>query len=222
MCLIITCRASLRNTGSPAPADRPPLELLSRSVDQDLQAASSSDRSTRMPLTKAARRSAWRSILDCSGPSTAAPRPSMSSAVGDTTPHLADAVAERRYGCMRGAGSGYLNAVRPGDTVLARVQPCLEAFRIRHDGRTPVIMVAAGTGAGPRPGRHHGPPRSRGEWNPASPGAVLLRLRCSRHGLPACRDVAPPSGRAWSRCGPPSARPGRRPAVRAGPHRSSG
>ncbi|MFI9758799.1 cytochrome P450 [Streptomyces sp. NPDC051963] len=50
-------------------------------------------------------------------------------------------------GEYRGTGSGYLTGVEPGDTVLARVQPCREAFRI--DGSTPVIMIAAGTGLAP-------------------------------------------------------------------------
>ncbi|MEV5540006.1 hypothetical protein AB0L13_24430 [Saccharopolyspora shandongensis] len=50
-------------------------------------------------------------------------------------------------GEFRGTGSGYLNAVRPGDTVLARVQPCREAFRIGTD--VPVVMIAAGTGLAP-------------------------------------------------------------------------
>lgn len=49
----------------------------------------------------------------------------------------------------RGTGSGHLNGVRPGDTVLARVQPCREAFRIDHADTAPVIMVAAGTGLAP-------------------------------------------------------------------------
>ncbi|MWA09542.1 bifunctional cytochrome P450/NADPH--P450 reductase [Streptomyces sp. BA2] len=49
----------------------------------------------------------------------------------------------------RGTGSGHLNGVRPGDTVLARVQPCREAFRIGHTDAAPVIMVAAGTGLAP-------------------------------------------------------------------------
>ncbi|WP_344364749.1 cytochrome P450 [Streptomyces gobitricini] len=47
-----------------------------------------------------------------------------------------------------GTGSAHLASVRPGDTVLARVQPCREAFRIVH-GDEPLIMVAAGTGLAP-------------------------------------------------------------------------
>ncbi|MEW1672114.1 cytochrome P450 [Streptomyces noursei] len=48
-----------------------------------------------------------------------------------------------------GTGSTHLHAVRPGDTVLARVQPCREAFRLDPDDDTPVILVAAGTGLAP-------------------------------------------------------------------------
>ncbi|MEV0321456.1 cytochrome P450 [Streptomyces sp. NPDC050658] len=49
----------------------------------------------------------------------------------------------------RGTGSGHLVGVRPGDTVLARVQPCREAFRIDHEDAAPVVMIAAGTGLAP-------------------------------------------------------------------------
>ncbi|MFE7540820.1 bifunctional cytochrome P450/NADPH--P450 reductase [Streptomyces platensis] len=48
-----------------------------------------------------------------------------------------------------GTGSTYLHGVRPGDTVLARVQPCREAFRLDAADDTPVILVAAGTGLAP-------------------------------------------------------------------------
>ncbi|MEU5299791.1 cytochrome P450 [Streptomyces noursei] len=48
-----------------------------------------------------------------------------------------------------GTGSTYLHTLRPGDTVLARVQPCREAFRLDPADDTPVIMVAAGTGLAP-------------------------------------------------------------------------
>ncbi|MFF8828829.1 cytochrome P450 [Streptomyces sp. NPDC015131] len=47
-----------------------------------------------------------------------------------------------------GTGSAYLAALRPGDTVLAGVRPCREAFRVVH-GDEPLIMVAAGTGLAP-------------------------------------------------------------------------
>ncbi|MFV0130494.1 bifunctional cytochrome P450/NADPH--P450 reductase [Streptomyces sp. HMX112] len=47
-----------------------------------------------------------------------------------------------------GTGSAYLASVRPGDTVLARIQPCREAFRVPH-GTRPLILVAAGTGLAP-------------------------------------------------------------------------
>ncbi|GAA2736483.1 cytochrome P450 [Streptomyces nogalater] len=58
-----------------------------------------------------------------------------------------DAPARSGKGRYRGTGSGHLAALRPGDTVYARVQPCREAFRI--DGSAPVVMVAAGTGLAP-------------------------------------------------------------------------
>ncbi|MER6775968.1 MULTISPECIES: cytochrome P450 [unclassified Streptomyces] len=54
-----------------------------------------------------------------------------------------------RDGVFRGVGSSYLHRVRPGDTLLARVQPCREDFRVPHDERTPVIMIGAGTGLAP-------------------------------------------------------------------------
>lgn len=58
-----------------------------------------------------------------------------------------EAPARSGRGTYRGTGSGHLAAVRPGDTVYARVQPCRDAFRI--DSTTPVVMVAAGTGLAP-------------------------------------------------------------------------
>ncbi|MEU9044745.1 MULTISPECIES: cytochrome P450 [unclassified Kitasatospora] len=57
------------------------------------------------------------------------------------------APARSGRGTFRGTGSGHLARLAVGDTVLARVQPCREAFRIGH--RTPVIMIAAGTGLAP-------------------------------------------------------------------------
>ena len=48
-----------------------------------------------------------------------------------------------------GTGSAHLHALRPGDTVLARVQPCREAFRLDAADDTPVILIAAGTGLAP-------------------------------------------------------------------------
>lgn len=60
---------------------------------------------------------------------------------------LLEAPARSGNGVYTGTGSGHLGAVKPGDTVLARVQPCREAFRIDHS--MPVVMVAAGTGLAP-------------------------------------------------------------------------
>ncbi|WP_369360133.1 cytochrome P450 [Streptomyces sp. cg2] len=48
-----------------------------------------------------------------------------------------------------GTGSTHLHTLRPGDTLLARIQPCREAFRLDPADETPVIMVAAGTGLAP-------------------------------------------------------------------------
>ncbi|WP_328731110.1 cytochrome P450 [Streptomyces caniferus] len=48
-----------------------------------------------------------------------------------------------------GTGSTHLHSLRPGDTVLARVQPCREAFRIDPADDTPVVLIAAGTGLAP-------------------------------------------------------------------------
>ncbi|MBX7548506.1 cytochrome P450 [Streptomyces sp. tea 10] len=58
-----------------------------------------------------------------------------------------DAPARSGRGRYRGTGSGHLAALKPGDTVYARVQPCREVFRI--DGSAPVVMIAAGTGLAP-------------------------------------------------------------------------
>lgn len=60
---------------------------------------------------------------------------------------LLEAPARSGKGTYRGTGSGHLAALRPGDTVYARVRPCREAFRI--DGSAPVVMIAAGTGLAP-------------------------------------------------------------------------
>ncbi|MEU9079284.1 cytochrome P450 [Kitasatospora sp. NPDC048538] len=57
------------------------------------------------------------------------------------------APARSGRGTFRGTGSGYLDRLAVGATVLARVRPCREVFRIGH--RAPVIMIAAGTGLAP-------------------------------------------------------------------------
>ncbi|MGK5629625.1 bifunctional cytochrome P450/NADPH--P450 reductase [Streptomyces sp. URMC 123] len=62
---------------------------------------------------------------------------------------LLDAPARSGSGRFRGVGSSYLHRVAPGDTVLARVSPCREAFRIDPAAATPVIMIGAGTGMAP-------------------------------------------------------------------------
>ncbi|MFI9234852.1 bifunctional cytochrome P450/NADPH--P450 reductase [Streptomyces sp. NPDC053079] len=62
---------------------------------------------------------------------------------------LLQAPARSGRGEFRGTGSAHLAGLRPGDTVLARVQPCREAFRVTDHERTPVVMIAAGTGLAP-------------------------------------------------------------------------
>ncbi|WP_306319984.1 MULTISPECIES: cytochrome P450 [unclassified Streptomyces] len=60
-----------------------------------------------------------------------------------------DAPAASGTGRHRGTGSHHLASLKPGDTVLGRVQPCRDAFRIDADTAEPVVMVAAGTGLAP-------------------------------------------------------------------------
>ncbi|MFJ4199904.1 cytochrome P450 [Streptomyces sviceus] len=60
---------------------------------------------------------------------------------------LLEAPARSGNGTHRGVGSGYLAEVQPGDTVLARIQPCRDAFRVDH--ARPVVMISAGTGLAP-------------------------------------------------------------------------
>lgn len=60
---------------------------------------------------------------------------------------LLEAPARSGNGTYRGVGSGHLADVQAGDTVLARIQPCREAFRVDHSA--PVVMIAAGTGLAP-------------------------------------------------------------------------
>ncbi|GAB2812313.1 bifunctional cytochrome P450/NADPH--P450 reductase [Streptomyces daliensis] len=80
---------------------------------------------------------------------------SVSSSPGDLPGHadlmvsLLEAPARSGRGTYRGTGSAHLVALAPGDTVLARVQPCREAFRVPHAADVPVLMVGAGTGLAP-------------------------------------------------------------------------
>ncbi|MET8953948.1 cytochrome P450 [Streptomyces sp. NPDC004393] len=60
---------------------------------------------------------------------------------------LLQAPARSGNGTYRGVGSGHLATVQRGDTVLARIRPCREAFRVDHTA--PTIMIAAGTGLAP-------------------------------------------------------------------------
>ncbi|MGW5650639.1 bifunctional cytochrome P450/NADPH--P450 reductase [Streptomyces humi] len=52
-------------------------------------------------------------------------------------------------GTFGGVASHYLQTVRPGDAVQARVLPCRETFRLPQDTGLPVILVSAGTGLAP-------------------------------------------------------------------------
>ncbi|MFF1695030.1 cytochrome P450 [Streptomyces sp. NPDC058257] len=76
--------------------------------------------------------------------------PGVSPGHADLMVSILQAPARSGSGLLyRGTGSGHLGGVRTGDTVLARVQPCREAFRIDHADAAPVVMVAAGTGLAP-------------------------------------------------------------------------
>ncbi|MBB4986854.1 bifunctional cytochrome P450/NADPH--P450 reductase [Streptomyces nymphaeiformis] len=52
-------------------------------------------------------------------------------------------------GTFHGIASHYVQTVRAGDTVQARVLPCSESFRLPEDQSVPVILVSAGTGLAP-------------------------------------------------------------------------
>jgi cytochrome P450/NADPH-cytochrome P450 reductase len=139
---------------NPCPPERAALAALA-----DDAAARAADGRTLLELVEAcpALRGAleWPRLLDVLTPLR--PRHySVSSSPGVRPGHadlmvsLLEAPARSGSGRLyRGTGSGHLHGVRPGDTVLARVQPCRDAFRIGHTDPTPVIMVGAGTGLAP-------------------------------------------------------------------------
>ncbi|MEV6683568.1 cytochrome P450 [Streptomyces erythrochromogenes] len=52
-------------------------------------------------------------------------------------------------GTFHGIASHYVQTVKAGDTVQARVLPCSETFRLPQDTSVPVIVVSAGTGLAP-------------------------------------------------------------------------
>jgi cytochrome P450/NADPH-cytochrome P450 reductase len=138
---------------NPCPPEQKALQALAQ--DAEAQAA---DHRTLLDLIEdhpALRETlTWPVLLDLLPPRR--PRHYSISSSSANDPHHVDlmisllqAPARSGRGTYRGTGSGYLNTVSPGDSVLARVQPCREAFRIRHDDVTPVIMIAAGTGLAP-------------------------------------------------------------------------
>ncbi|MGW4673731.1 cytochrome P450 [Streptomyces sp. NPDC004324] len=94
----------------------------------------------------------WPALLDLFTPLrprsySVSSSPVTDPAHADLMVSLLEAPARSGGGTYTGVGSGYLNTVRPGETVLARVQPCREAFRIDHSA--PAVMIAAGTGLAP-------------------------------------------------------------------------
>ncbi|MFF1710090.1 bifunctional cytochrome P450/NADPH--P450 reductase [Streptomyces sp. NPDC058268] len=139
---------------NPCPPERAELDALASDAE-----ARAADGRTLLELVEAcpALRGAleWPRLLDVLAPLR--PRHySVSSSPGVRPGHadlmvsLLEAPARSGNGRLyRGTGSGHLNGVRPGDTVLARVQPCREVFRIDHADTAPVIMFAAGTGLAP-------------------------------------------------------------------------
>lgn len=94
----------------------------------------------------------WPTVLDLLPPMrtryySIASSPTVSPGRIDLIVSLLDEPHRRGAGRYRGAGSGYLSRATVGGTVSARVAPCREAFRCRHD--VPAILVAAGTGLAP-------------------------------------------------------------------------
>ncbi|NLU66323.1 cytochrome P450 [Streptomyces sp. HNM0574] len=96
----------------------------------------------------------WQQILDLLPPLrtrhySISSSPRHDARTADLMVSVLEAPSRAGRGTYRGTGSGHLAALRPGDTFLARVQPCRDAFRIPHTADTPVVMIAAGTGLAP-------------------------------------------------------------------------
>ncbi|MFI7099050.1 bifunctional cytochrome P450/NADPH--P450 reductase [Streptomyces sp. NPDC050161] len=134
----------------PAPGDRAVLAALNPCPPEKaaLENLTDDDPRTLIDLIEAhpALREAltWPVILDLLPPLR--PRHYSLSSSPAADPRHADLMISLLPG---GTGSGHLHSLRPGDTVLARVQPCREAFRLDPADPAPVIMVAAGTGLAP-------------------------------------------------------------------------
>ncbi|MDQ0994485.1 bifunctional cytochrome P450/NADPH--P450 reductase [Streptomyces sp. V3I7] len=96
----------------------------------------------------------WAQLLDLLSPLrprhySISSSPAVAPRHADLMVSLLQAPARSGKGVYRGTGSGHLVALQPGDTVLARVQPCREVFRIDPAAPEPVIMIGAGTGLAP-------------------------------------------------------------------------
>lgn len=144
-------------TANPCPPERAALAALADDAD-----ARAADGRTLLELVEAhpALRGAldWPTLLEVLTPLrprhySVSSSPAVRPGQVDLMVSLLQAPARSGSGRLyRGTGSGHLVGLRPGDTVLARVQPCREAFRIDHTDTAdtaPVIMVAAGTGLAP-------------------------------------------------------------------------
>lgn len=130
-------QAALLAAHNPCPPERAALEQLSADDPRTLLRLIEDHPALRGALD-------WPTILELLPPLR--PRPYSVSSSPVSEPRHADLMVSLKPG---GTGSAHLHSLRPGDTVLARVQPCRDAFRIAPEAPEPVIMIAAGTGLAP-------------------------------------------------------------------------
>ncbi|MFE9569043.1 bifunctional cytochrome P450/NADPH--P450 reductase [Streptomyces sp. NPDC006692] len=130
-------QAALLAAHNPCPPERAALERLAADDPRTLLGLIEDHPALRGALD-------WPTILELLPPLRPRPYSVSSSPAGD--PRHADLMVSLKPG---GTGSAHLHSLRPGDTVLARVQPCRDAFRIAPEAPEPVIMIAAGTGLAP-------------------------------------------------------------------------
>lgn len=69
--------------------------------------------------------------------------------IASVTFDIFEAPAHSGHGTFRGVVSSHLAACRPGDRIHCLVRPNNLGFRLPSDPKTPIIMVAAGTGIAP-------------------------------------------------------------------------